>query len=274
MELKQIQDIEVQLLIKALYLRYGYDFSNYATASLRRRILQCLSSCEFSHISEIIPQLLHEGRFHRRLIFELSVTVTEMFRDPYVFKALRTHVIPHLKTFPFVNIWIAGCATGEEVYSLAILLHEEGIYDRVRIYATDFNDEALQQAQEGVFPAGKMAAYGTNYQKAGGTGSLSDYYHARYDLARMDAALKENIVFANHNLVGDAVFCETELIMCRNVMIYFNRKLQDTVFELFTESLSHGGFLCIGTRESLQFSSVATQFQEIRNRERIYQKKK
>ena len=272
MDIGKIQDFEIQLLLEALRWRHGYDFRNYAPASLKRRILQCLSSCKFEHISEIIPHLIHGGHFHQRLIFELSVTVTEMFRDPFVYQAIRKKVIPFLKTFGFINVWHAGCATGEEVYSMAILLQEEGLYKKTRLYATDFNDDVLQQAKEGVFPVRKMKEYEKNYQDAGGKRSLSKYYYAKYDLARMHDSLKENIVFSNHNLVTDHVFGEMELILCRNVLIYFDRTLQDRVLGLFSDSLLHGGFLCLGSKETIQFSSLANRFNLVVENAKIFQK--
>lgn len=272
MDTNQIQDFEIQLLLDAVQWRHGYDFRNYAPASLKRRILQCLSVCQIEHISSMIPLVLHEEFFYKRMLFELSVTVTDMFRDPYVYGAIREKVVPFLRTFGFINIWHAGCASGEEVYSMAILLQEEGLYEKTRIYATDFNHTILQQAKDGVFSREKMASYDKNYRDAGGKKSLSDYYHAKYDLVRMHDSLKRNIVFSNHNLVTDGVFGEMELILCRNVLIYFDKILQNRVLNLFSDSLLHGGFLCLGNKETLRFSTVESRFTCIGHKEKLYQK--
>ena len=204
----------------------------------------------------MIPMILRDRELFSRLARDFSIAVTEMFRDPFVYKAVRNKVIPVLRTWPHFKIWHAGCATGEEVYSLAIVLKEEGVYDRATIYATDFNDEALEQAREGIFEIGKLQEATRNYQQAGGKASLAEYYHARYDAAVMDSALKERIVFSGHNLASDSVFGDMHLVFCRNVLIYFNRELQNRALGLFTESLVHGGFLCLGTKEDLRFSNV------------------
>jgi chemotaxis protein methyltransferase CheR len=224
-------------------------------------------------LSELIPQLLYDEVFAHKLIHEFSITVTEMFRDPGFYRAVRQVVTPYLKTYPFLNIWVAGCATGEEVYSLAIVLQEEGLYDRVNIFATDFNDAALQKAKDGIYPLKEVQQYTANYQKAGGQRSFSNYYHAEYESAIMDKSLKANITFANHNLVRDGVFSEVQLIFCRNVLIYFDRTLQNWVLSLLTDSLSRGGFLCLGTKEALDFSSVYDQYKLITPGDRIYQKR-
>ncbi|MEO5353828.1 MAG: hypothetical protein H7835_11555 [Magnetococcus sp. XQGC-1] len=268
-----IQDIEIRLLLEALYERYGYDFRNYAMASLKRRIVHCLSECQFRHVSEIIPRLLYEGMFLKRLIQALTVSVTEMFRDPPVYRILRQQVIPVLRTRPFFNVWHAGCATGEEAYSFAILLQEESLLERARIFVTDLDEEAIHVAREGIYPLEKVKTYTKNYQESGGTAAFSDYYHARYDRVRMDPELKKSMVFATNNLATDAVFAETQLIFCRNVLIYFAPALQNRVLDLFRESLTEGGFLCLGSQESLQFSGVAEQFTVVAPQERIYRKR-
>jgi len=267
-----IENIEVTLLTDALKQRYGYDFSHYAQASLKRRIRHFLSKSNFGHISELIPRLLHDTQFFKSLVLTLSIPVTEMFRDPFVYKMLREKVVPYLKTYPFIKIWHAGCASGEEVYSIAILLKEEGLYDRAIIYATDINDETLEKARNGIYPIDRIKEYTVNYQRAGGRQSLSDHYHSKYDSAILDRALKKNIVFASHNLATDSIFGEMHLIICRNVMIYFDRVLQNRVLTLFGESLATRGFLCLGTKESLKFSDIEEDFRKVGNREKIYQR--
>ncbi len=268
----EIHRIEVDLLLEAIYRRYGYDFRSYARASIERRIRQFMTSSGCATVSEMIPQVLHDREFFSRLIRYFSVAVTELFRDPSVYRSVREKVVPILKTWPHVKIWHAGCATGEEVYSLAIVLKEEGVYDRATIYATDFSDTALERAREGIYETSKLQEATRNYQQAGGKRSFSEYYHARYEAAVMDASLKERIVFSNHNLAMDGVFGEMHLVLCRNVLIYFNSDLQNRALGLFTESLVHGGYLCLGTKESLRFSEVSDCFEVIDDKARIYKK--
>jgi len=269
----KIEEIEVDLLLDAIYRRWGYDFRSYARASIERRIAQFMSGAGCASVSEMIPQVLHDKAFFTRLARYFSIPVTEIFRDPLVYRSLRERVIPLLKTWPHVKVWHAGCATGEEVYSLAIVLREEGLYDRATIYATDFNEDVLEKAREGVYEIGEFQDATRSYQQAGGKGSLADYYHARYDAAILDATLRDRIVFASHNLASDRVFAETHLICCRNVLIYFNRELQNRVLRLFTESLVYGGFLCIGTKEDLRFSDVCDQYEIVDDAARIYKKR-
>jgi chemotaxis protein methyltransferase CheR len=269
----EIEGIEIELLLEALNRAYGYDFRSYARASVERRIRQFRSNRDCGSISEMIGQVLHDEEFFSDLVQCFSISVTEMFRDPFVYRVVREEVIPLLRTWPYIKVWHAGCATGEEVYSMAIVLKEEGMYDRATIYGTDFNDTALAQAKEGVYPVARLREGTLNYQQAGGRASLADYYHARYDAAAMDRSLKERITFANHNLVSDGVFGEMQLIFCRNVLIYFDRQLQEQVFRLFTDSLTHGGFLCLGTKEDLRFSEVAEVYEEVDRKARLYKKK-
>lgn len=269
-----IEELEIDLLVDAMLKRYGYDFRGYARASLSRRIKKGMEEAELHRISELIPQLIHDNDFFKRFVRNLSVHVTEMFRDPSFFKALRDEVIPYLKTFPFLKIWSAGVATGEEVYSLAILLKEEGLYDRARIYATDFSDTVIEKAEKGIYPVEPMQKNTRNYQASGGTGSFGDYFYAEYDSAIFDRSLKENIVFANHNIVTDGVFGEMHMILCRNVLIYFDTSLQNRVFRLFSESLRPNGFLCLGSKETLEFSEVKDDFSQLAAGHKIYQKKK
>jgi chemotaxis protein methyltransferase CheR len=269
----EIEKIETDLFIEAVYRRYGYDFRHYAKASVRRRVRGLLQKTGYRRISEMIPKLLYDESFFESLLYDFSVTVTEMFRDPEFFQALREKVIPYLKTYPFIKIWHAGCATGEEVYSLAILLTEEELYDRATIFATDFNEIALKEAKDGIYPIENIKNFTFNYQQGGGRESFSKYYHARYESVIMDKSLKRKITFANHNLVTDGVFGEMHLILCRNVLIYFDKVLQDRVFHLFNDSLIRKGFLCLGTKESLQFSEVAQHFKSVDEKTKIYQKR-
>lgn len=266
------QQIEIRLLLDAMQLTYGYDFSGYSVEMLTRRILDSLAKSQFSRVVDMIPKVLYDPEFFSSLIYNISVPVTQMFRDPSFYRCLRREVLPVFQTYPYINVWHAGCATGEEVYSMAIFLQEAGLYDKCQIYATDINDIALQKARDGIYPADQMAKYTQNYQRAGGTGTFSDFYHAKYDCAKIDASLKENVTFANHNLVTDGVFAEMNLILCRNVFIYFNRDLQNEVSRLFLESLCLGGYLCLGNSESLLFSDAEKAFQEIAKDERIYRK--
>jgi len=265
-----LQDIEVELFVRGLKLRYGYDFSQYAPASLKRRVLQLVQSQRVGTVSELTSRLLHEPGFLDTVLEGLSVPVSEMFRDPEVFRALREQVLPVLASYPQINIWQAGCAHGQEVYSLAILLEEAGLYERTQIYATDFNESALRHAQEGIYPAKEAQLWSRNYLAAGGSYSLADYYSARYELIKLDQRLRRHVTFANHNLVTDEVFCEAHMVMCRNVLIYFSDPLQDRTLALFRDSLVRGGFLCLGTRESLDFAPSAGDFTPVNAALRIY----
>ncbi|MGF6494718.1 chemotaxis protein methyltransferase CheR [Luteibacter sp. 621] len=266
-----VEDIEIELFIRAMQRRHGYDFNDYAPASLKRRVQQLVRTHDAGTISELNRRLLHEDGFVTRVIEGLSVPVSEMFRDPPVFRALRDKVLPVLASYPEINIWQAGCAHGQEVYSLAILLEEAGLYDRARIYATDFNDAALHVAAEGIYATRDARDWSRNYIEAGGLRSFSDYYSARYDFIKLDQRLRRNVTFFNHNLVTDEVFCEAHLILCRNVLIYFNNALQDHTLALFRDSLVRGGFLCLGTRENIDFSPAAACFTDIDAALRIYQ---
>ncbi|OGQ97165.1 MAG: chemotaxis protein CheR [Deltaproteobacteria bacterium RIFOXYD12_FULL_57_12] len=267
------ENIEIDLLLESVYRRYGYDFRSYARASIERRIRQFLADSGCASVSEMIPKILHDREFFSRLARYFSISVTEMFRDPSVYRAVREKVVPLLRTWPHFKVWHAGCATGEEVYSLAIVLQEEGVYARATIYATDFNDEVLERAREGIYETAKLQEATKNYQQAGGKGSFSEYYHARYDAAAMDGSLKERIVFSSHNLASDSVFGEMHLVFCRNVLIYFNRDLQNRALGLFTESLVHGGFLCLGAKEDLRFTEVSDRYEVVDLKARIYKKK-
>ena len=269
----ELIDLEIKLLMEGIYQVYGYDFRDYSEASLRRRLTQWLSGSGFATFSLAQSQLLRDRVLFNTLLRGLTVNVSDMFRDPAFFKALRDQVVPHLQTYPFVKIWHAGCASGEEAYSMAILLLEEGLEGRFRIYATDINEEVLRKAREGIYPLKEMQRFTRNYQKAGGKCSFSDYYTARYDHAILNARLKENMVFAAHNLAVDADFGEMNLILCRNVMIYFKWPLKERVLRLFDNSLAPGGFLCLGTKESLDNHEISGRYEAITQRMQIYRKK-
>ncbi|WP_368312867.1 protein-glutamate O-methyltransferase CheR [Luteibacter sp. CQ10] len=266
-----VEDIEIQLFVQAMRLRHGHDFSEYAPASLKRRVQQLVRTHESGTVVRLVDRILHEEGFLPRVIEGLSVPVSEMFRDPAVFRSLRDKVLPVLASYPEINIWQAGCAHGQEVYSLAILLEEAGLYERSRIYATDFNDAALAVAAEGIYATREARDWSRNYLEAGGSHSFSDYYSARYDFIKLDQRLRRNVTFLNHNLVTDEVFCEAHLILCRNVLIYFSNALQDRTLGLFRDSLVRGGFLCLGTRENIDFSPAASCFTHIDGALRIYQ---
>ena len=237
-----------------------------------RRVKKHADETGVGNISELIPLFLHDSKAFNRFVKSLSVVVTEMFRDPDVFKLLRKEVVPVLRTYPFIKIWHAGCASGQEVYSLAIMLEEEGLLERCQIYATDFNDDALNTAKKGIYQVDNIAAYEKNYRLAGGRRKLSDYWVSLYDSIKMNSHLAEKVTFANHNLVTDGVFGEMNLVMCRNVLIYFNRPLQDRVLNLLDESLCPKGYLCIGRRENLSFSPIRNNLEDISNKLRIYRK--
>jgi len=269
---KENINIEIKLLLDAVFLKYGYDFRNYGQAHLKRRILHRLSIEGMNSLSDMISKVIYDQDFFDRLLLDLSINVTEMFRDPSFYVALRENVIPKLRTYPFLKVWHAGCASGEEVYSMAILLKEEGLYDKVQLYATDFNQVILKKARDGIYPVSLIKEYTNNYQKAGGKNSFADYYTAHYDSVMVNPELKKNIVFADHNLVLDGVFGEMNMIVCRNVLIYFNAELQEHVIKLFLDSLTHGGFLGLGSKESLRFSKHSKLFREVAKNEKIYQK--
>jgi chemotaxis protein methyltransferase CheR len=265
-------DIELKMLVEAVYLKYNYDFRDYTGASQKRRILVAMRDMECDTVSALQARVMHEPDGFAQLLQYLTIPVTEMFRDPEYWLALREHVVPFLKTYPSLKLWVAGCSTGEEVYSLAILLQEEGLLERSILYATDINPKSLEAARRGVFNLERMRLYTENYQKAGGKRAFSDYYTAAYDGALFDRALIDNVTFADHSLATDSVFSETHFVSCRNVLIYFNRKLQDRVLGLFHESLCYRGFLGLGSKESIDFSSYADRFDVLARRERIYRK--
>jgi chemotaxis protein methyltransferase CheR len=265
-------DIELRMLVEAVYLKYNYDFRDYTGASQKRRVLHALREMGCATVSALQAKVMHEPAAFAQLLQYLTIPVSEMFRDPEYYAAVRSQVAPLLHTYPSLKIWIAGCSTGEEAYSMAILLHEEGLLERSLVYATDINPQSLEAARRGVFDLDKMQLYTANYQKAGGTRAFSDYYTAAYGGALFDRALIENVTFADHSLSTDSVFAETHFVSCRNVMIYFNRRLQDRVLGLFHESLCHRGFLGLGSKESIDFSAYATRFDPLARRERLFRK--
>ncbi len=267
-----IERTEIALLIEGIRRRYGYDFGNYSFSSLRRRMELVRDGAAFTRYTQMLDRIFHDEAYFDLLLRHMSVPVTEMFRDPAFYRAVREHVVPSLKTFPFAKIWHAGCATGQEAYSMAILLHEEKFLSRARLYATDFNKHAIETAQNGVYSAENLKAYEVNYKAAGGVAALADYFNAGYDLAKIKDVLKERITFSYHNLVTDGVFGEMNMICCRNVMIYFDRTLQDRVLQLFAASLRHGGFLCLGNKETLNFTAIREQFEPVDAKQRVYRK--
>lgn len=267
-----LEALEIELLLEGIHRRYGFDFRRYAPASLRRRVRRRMDGEKVETISDLQALILHDPAVMERLLLDLSVNVTAMFRDPTFFLAFRTKIVPLLRTYPFSRLWVAGCSTGEEVYSLAILLSEEGLSDRVRIYATDINEAVIDRARLGVFPLDKMQEYTQNYIRSGGTRSFSEYYVARYDGARFSGELVDGVVFAQHNLASDAAFNEFEAITCRNVMIYFAQPLQQHVHGLFYESLAMFGVLALGQKETIRFSPFERCFDALDAEERLYKK--
>jgi chemotaxis protein methyltransferase CheR len=266
-------DIELQLLIDAIYLKYHFDFRGYATASLKRRLRAAMVRFDCQTLSQLQDRVLHDPTSFPALLDFLTVPVTEMFRDPSYFRSLRETVVPLLRTYPSLKVWVAGCSTGEEVYSLAILLREEGLLQRTLIYATDINPGTLQKAEAGVYDLERVAGFTENHRRSGAHSSLSDYYTAGYDRAVFDKSLKQHVVFTDHSLATDSVFAEVQLVSCRNVLIYFNRELQDRAVGLFRDALCRKGFLGIGSKESLRFSSHADAFTDLVREQRIFQKR-
>lgn len=273
-DLIENERLEMALLLEAVYQKYGYDFRNYSKAHTKRRLEHRLKMAGMDNYSQMIHAVIHDEVFFNDLLLDLSINVTEMFRDPWFYRAVRQEVVPHLRTYPFVKVWHAGCSAGQEVYSMCILLAEEGMKKRTQIYATDFNELILEKAKQGIYPVDAIREYTANYQKAGGKASLSDYYTADYDHVVINQSLREKVLFSSHNLVTDGVFGEMNVIFCRNVLIYFERKLQYKVLKLFYDSLCPGGFLCLGTKENIKFTGMSDYFDLVADRERIYRKKR
>jgi chemotaxis protein methyltransferase CheR len=272
MEPAAILDMELKLLLDAIYLRFHYDFREYSMASLRRRVSQAMTQLHCSSVSRLQDKLLHEADAFPALLQYMTVQVSEMFRDASYWRSLREMVVPVLRTYPSLKIWIAGCSTGEEVYSFCILLREEGLLEQTLIYATDINAESLRRAQAGVFDLSLLPGFSRAYREAGGTGSLSDYYTAAYESAVFDKTLARNVVFSDHSLATDTVFSEVHLVSCRNVLIYFNAALQQRAISLFQESLVRKGFLGLGSKESLRSVAAGAAFEEVVREDRIFQK--
>ncbi len=263
---------QMQALMEAIYEQYSYDFRDYSVASQWRRVRRAVESFHLDGIPALQELVQRDSAAFLQLLQMLTIPVTQMFRDPAFFAALREHVVPVLKTYPSPKIWVAGCSSGEEALSLAILLKEEGLLERSTIYATDINPQVLDKARTGVFALEKMALYASNYRQAGGLAALSDYYRVVHETVQFDAALSSNIIFADHSLATDSVFTETQLVCCRNVLIYFQRSLQDRALGLFRESLCHRGFLGLGSKESSNFSAHAASFEALGN-EKLYRKR-
>lgn len=268
------ENIEVQLLLEAIHLKYGYNFKDYANGHTKRRLRHRLALSDMDNYTQMMRRLIYDEPFFNTLLMDLSINVTEMFRDPWFYKKVREKLVPRLKTYSFIKVWHAGCSAGQEVYSMSILMEEEGMKKRSQIYATDFNELILERAKSGIYPLDVMRTYTANYHQAGGTNDFSDYYSADSDNVVLKKSLGDKVLFSSHNLVTDGVFGEMNLIFCRNVLIYFNKKLQDRVLKLFYDSLCPGGYLCLGSKESLKFSTMADKFEVICLKERIYRKKR
>lgn len=258
-----IDDEEVELMLRDLQEIYGYDFTDYSRASLKRRINRLFTLDKFPSFAEFRFHLRSDPSYLKRFVEEITVNVTEMFRDPSFYKALKTEVLPVLGTYPFIRIWMAGCATGEEVYSMAILLEEANLLHKSLLYATDLNPDVLEKAKRGMFPLSQMKQYSENYILSGGEKDFSSYYSANYNLAKFDERLKPKMIYSMHNLVSDGSFNEFQLIMCRNVLIYFDKVLQSRVFNLFDDSLQSLGYLALGSKETLRFSSISNKFKQV-----------
>ena len=266
-----VQDHEIEQLIKDVHELYGYDFSLYSRASFKRRVNRICLIDKFASFAELRYKLVNEPEYLKHFIEEITVNVTEMFRDPHFFKALRENILPQLGTYPLIRIWIAGCSTGEEAYSVAILLKEAGLYHKSLIYATDINPSVLEIASSGIFPISQMKVYSENYILSGGKKDFSDYYTANYDSVKFDKSLREKMILSTHNLVSDSSFNSFQLIICRNVLIYFDKKLQERVFHLFDDSLENLGYLALGTKETLRFSHLQNRYQQMED-QKIWKK--
>jgi chemotaxis protein methyltransferase CheR len=269
---ESVEEVEIEALLGALERRYGYDFRNYARASLRRRIRATLEAEKLATVSALQQLLLRDPTSMQRFIYRLSVHVTSMFRDAEFFRIFRSEVVPWLRTYPYLRIWHAGCATGEEVYSMAILLEEEGIYDRCRIYATDISDLLLQRAKRGIYTLEAIRRYTAAYHRAGGRRDFSSYYTADSENAVLHDKLRRNVVFSLHNLVSDGSFNEFNVVLCRNVLIYFDDPLRDRVLGLLDQSVMRGGFMAIGRKESLRFTPLQDRYTELRGEVRVYRR--
>src|ERR1700753_3371976 len=271
MEVSPIQYEEMEMLLNDLYTRYGYDFTEYSKASMQRRVQRLFIVDKFPSFAEFRHRLQNDAQYFRRFVEEITVNVTEMLRDPSFYRTLRTTILPVLATYPFIRIWHAGCSTGEEVYSMAILLKEAGLLHKALLYGTDINPQVIEKARKGIFPVSQMQKYSENYIQSGGLQDFSSYYTANYHLAKFDSSLTGRMIFSTHNLVSDFSFNEFQLILCRNVLIYFDRNLQSKVFSLFDASLYNCGYLALGSKESLRFSPIAPRYRQV-GREKIWRK--
>jgi chemotaxis protein methyltransferase CheR len=270
----QNENLEIHMLLEAIHQKYGYNFKDYANAHTKRRLRHRLNLSNLKNYAEMMHKIIYDENFFNVLLLDLSINVTEMFRDPGVYKKIRQDLIPLLKTYAFIKVWHAGCSAGQEVYSMSILLEEEGMKSRSQIYATDFNELVLKKAKNGIYPLEEMKTYTKNYQQSGGKSDFSDYYTADYDHVILRQSLKERVLFSSHNLVTDGIFGEMNLILCRNVLIYFNQRLQNRVLKLFYDSLCPGGYLCLGSKESLRFTDMEKKFEPVAGQEKIYRKKR
>lgn len=271
---QEVEKIEIDLLLEAIYRYHGYDFRNYTQSFIQRRILQRVRNENLASISALQEKILRDPEMMKKLFSDFAINVTEMFRDPEFFKSFRKNLIPFVRDYPDIRIWHVGCSTGEEIYSMAILLHEEGLYEKAKIYATDLNTKVLDQAKKGTFSLANMQLYTKNYIEAGGRRAFSEYYKVVGEQVVFHPFLQKNIVFAEHNLVTDSSFNEFDIIICRNVLIYFNKSLQNDVHQLFYESLSLLGFLGLGKREGIKFTSHGNCYEEIDSAEKLYRKYK
>ena len=269
----ELEEIQLSLLLEAILKRYGYDCTGYTKSSLKRRVRDFILKESLEHYYDLIKRVIADEAYFYKFLSQLTVSVTEMFRDPLFYKKLREKVIPILKTYPTIRVWHAGCSTGEEAFSLAILFEEEGLLNCSKIYATDVNESSIQSANNGIYGLDKIKKYTENYIKFGGKGSFSDYYHVRYDQACIEPQLREHITFSTHNLVTDTNFAQFNLILCRNVLIYFNSGLQNNVLSLINNSLDHYGYFCLGMKETLSTTDMADKFEVVDKRTKIYQKK-
>ncbi|OQY32750.1 MAG: chemotaxis protein CheR [Spirochaetaceae bacterium 4572_59] len=266
--------IEIDLLLEGIHRKYGYDFRNYTNAHIKRRLEYRLKISGCKNYMAMLHKLIYNEVFFNELLLDLSINVSEMFRDPGFYQAARETVIPYLRTYPFIKLWHAGCSAGQEAYSMVIMLKEEGLIDKCQVYATDFNELILAKARDGIYPLDQIKKYTQNYQKAGGKRSFGEYYTADYHSALIRQSLKDRILFTYHNLVSDGVFGEMNIIFCRNVLIYFDQKLQNKVLKLFYDSLVPGGYLCLGTKESLRFSDCSQLFEPVIPDQKIFRKKR
>jgi chemotaxis protein methyltransferase CheR len=269
---EQLEKLEIELLLQGLYEWCGYDFRNYAYNSIKRRVWHRVYSEKLTTISGLLEKILHDPQCLQRLIHDFSINVTEMFRDPLFFKTFREEVIPLLRTYPSIRIWHAGCSTGEEVYSMAMLLHEVGLYEKTKIYATDFNANVLTRAKSGVYPLENMKKYTNNYLQAGGERAFSDYYNVTNEGVKFHPFLIKNVIFAQHNLVTDQTFNEFHVILCRNVLIYFNKSLQEKVHKLFYDSLGMFGILGLGDKETIHYTNLVGYYERIGGKQKLYKK--